>query len=107
MLVNFMAVRSILLTFRIFHGPLVHFVVIWCIFPVLGCHPKTNLATLITSLVHTFAFDTAAQKIAVSVSTSTSAAAEGPSIKLKSEKTSTRFDDEILSRGECHMAAST
>jgi hypothetical protein len=31
------------------YGPLVHFVVIWYIFPVLVCFTESNLATLTTS----------------------------------------------------------
>jgi hypothetical protein len=39
---------SILQQFKIFHGLLVYFVVIWYIFPVLECNTKENLATLVT-----------------------------------------------------------
>jgi hypothetical protein len=45
MLVKFMAIWSILLPFRIIHGHLVYFVVIWVYF-LVGC-TKKNLATLV------------------------------------------------------------
>jgi hypothetical protein len=45
MLVHFMAIRTILLPLGIFYGHLVHFVVIWNIFPVLVYCTKKNLAT--------------------------------------------------------------
>jgi hypothetical protein len=51
-LLNFMALWSILLPFRIFYGPLVYFVVTFgmYVFPVLVCRTTKNLATLNFSL---------------------------------------------------------
>jgi hypothetical protein len=46
MFVYFMSIWSILLPFGIFYTNLVHFLVIWYIFPVLVCGSKKNLATL-------------------------------------------------------------
>jgi hypothetical protein len=47
MLIYFIAICNILWTFGKFNGHLVHFVMLWYIFPVLVSHTKKNLATLI------------------------------------------------------------
>jgi hypothetical protein len=52
MLKNFMAVWNILRTFGIFYEILVHFVLIWYIFPVLVYCTKKNLATLTGAVTH-------------------------------------------------------
>jgi hypothetical protein len=49
----FMALWNNLHTFGIFYDPLVHFVCIWCIFPVLVSCTKNNLATLSETLLKT------------------------------------------------------
>jgi hypothetical protein len=49
MLVYFMDMRSILLTFDIFYGNLVYFELIWPLFPVFVYFSKKNLATLHSS----------------------------------------------------------
>jgi hypothetical protein len=41
-----MAIRTILMTFGKFYEHLVHFVLIWYIFPVLASRTNKNLATL-------------------------------------------------------------
>jgi hypothetical protein len=46
MLIYFMAIRNILRTIGIFNDYLVHFVLIWDIFPVLVSRTMKNLATL-------------------------------------------------------------
>jgi hypothetical protein len=46
MLIYFMTIRNTLQTFAIFYDHLVHFVIIWYIFPILVSCTKKNLATL-------------------------------------------------------------
>jgi hypothetical protein len=50
MLIYFMALWNILQTFGIFSDHLVHFMLIWYIFPVLISCTKKNLATLVTDV---------------------------------------------------------
>jgi hypothetical protein len=50
MLVYCVAIRSIFRPFGILYVNLVHFVVIWCIFPVLVYCTNKNLATLVRAL---------------------------------------------------------
>jgi uncharacterized membrane protein YdfJ with MMPL/SSD domain len=47
MVIYFMASWNILLAFRKFYDHLVHFVLIWYIFPVLVLYTKKDLATLV------------------------------------------------------------
>jgi hypothetical protein len=46
MLLSFLAIRNILRTFRKCYARLIHFVLIWYIFPTLVSRTKKNLATL-------------------------------------------------------------
>jgi hypothetical protein len=48
MSIYFVAIWNILRRFGLFYNHLVHFVLIWCIFPVLVPCTKKNLATLVS-----------------------------------------------------------